>query len=126
MKKRLLVFLFSVLFLGGLFSQVGAQEADDGMFSFGQVVTISGQELTIREYDFEKDADVDIVYEVTDATEYGNVTSISDLAEFDSVVFDYTEKNGKKWISTLVKEEVGVDTESFEDSWNSSEEYMDE
>ena len=86
-----------------------AQENADDKFSFGKVVTASAQQLTVKEYDFAKDADVEVNYNVTGETEFGNVNAVTDLAANDDVVIDYGEKDGKRVVMTLVKEDKGAE-----------------
>lgn len=106
--------LMAVMFLFLSFSLVNvnisrAQEDDNDKFSFGTVVAIAEGQVTIKEYDFANDADVNVVYAVTPETEFGNINALSDLAVNDDIVIDYVEKGGKRSISTLVKEEKGTE-----------------
>ncbi len=91
-------------------SSVAAQENNDDKFSFGKVVSVNAQQVTVKEYDFAKDADVEMVYTVTAETELGNVNAVTDLAANDDIVIDYVEKDGKRVVTTLVKEEKGTET----------------
>ncbi|MFH0753900.1 MAG: hypothetical protein V2A70_04980 [Candidatus Omnitrophota bacterium] len=86
-----------------------AQENTDDKFSFGKVVNVSAQQITVKEYDFAKDADVEVSYDVTAETEFGNVNAVTDLAVNDDVVIDFTEKDGKRVVMTLVKEDKGAE-----------------
>ncbi len=86
-----------------------AQEADTDKFSFGKVVSIAADQVTVKEYDFAKDADVEVVYTTTAETELGNVNAVADLTAEDDVVIDYVEKEGKRVVTTLVKEEKGAE-----------------
>jgi hypothetical protein len=86
-----------------------AQEADTDKFSFGKVVSVAADQVTVKEYDFAKDADVEVVYSVTAETELGNVNAVADLIAEDDVVIDYVEKEGKRVVTTLVKEEKGAE-----------------
>ncbi len=87
-----------------------AQEnANEDKFSFGKVVSVAGQQISVKEYDFAKDADVEVAYQVTAETELGNINAVTDLAANDDVVIDYMEKDGKRIITTLVKEDKGAE-----------------
>jgi uncharacterized protein YuzE len=113
MKKSLMgvLFVLGVALLGNM-AMAAAQEnnaANEDKFSFGKIVSVNAQELTVKEYDFAKDADVDAVYVITTETELGNVNAVTDLAVDDDVVIDYTEKDGKRVITTLVKEDKGAE-----------------
>ncbi len=91
-------------------SAVAAQENNEDKFSFGKVVSVNAQQVTVKEYDFAKDADVEMVYTVTAETELGNVNAVTDLAANDDIVIDYVEKDGQRVVTTLVKEEKGMET----------------
>ncbi len=82
---------------------------DDGYFSFGTIVRVEGDTFVMREYDFATDADVEQAYQVTPATEYGNVFQLSHLRPGDSVVIDYQLDGQTRRVETLVKEDLGPD-----------------
>ncbi len=108
--RKLMAVMF--LFLSFVLVNVNisrAQEDDNDKFSFGTVVAIAEGQVTIKEYDFANDADVNVVYAVTAETEFGNINALTDLAVNDDIVIDYVEKDGKRSISTLVKEEKGTE-----------------
>ena len=86
-------------------------EADD-KFSFGKVVSVGAGSLTVREYDFARDADVDETYHVNFDTEYGNINALAELKAGDDVVLDYEMAGDSRLVMTLVKEEVVKDGES--------------
>lgn len=111
MKKFSTVVVLALALAGlGHISVVRAQEAaNEDKFSFGKVVSVAGQKIAVKEYDFAKDADVEVAYEVTGETELGNINAITDLAANDDVVIDYVEKDGKRLVTTLVKEDKGAE-----------------
>ena len=78
---------------------------EEDKFSFGKVVSIADGVVTVKEYDFTKDADVEVAYTVTAETEFGNINAVADLKAGDDIVIDYLEKEGKRVVTTLVKEE---------------------
>lgn len=78
---------------------------EDDRFAFGKVVSAVAGRVTVREYDFAKDSDVEMTYQITETTELGNIDSIEDLAEGDDVVIDYQLKPAGRRAVTLVKEE---------------------
>jgi hypothetical protein len=83
-------------------SETAADEADK--FTFGTVVKTSGDCVTIRQYNFARDADEEVDYQVNDATEFGNVTKAGELKPGDRVVVDFTESGGQNLVVALVKE----------------------
>ena len=78
--------------------------AGEDQFTFGAVVKVVGNRLTVKEYDFARDADVEREYYTHAETEYGNVAKLEELAPNDQVVLDYTEAGGQRRIAILVKE----------------------
>lgn len=105
-------FLFTTFFVLGVscilsLTPVRAQENVEDKFSFGKVVSVTDQQITVKEYDFAKDADVEATYDLTPETEFGNINAAKDLAVGDDIVLDYAEKDGKRIVTTLVKEEKG-------------------
>lgn len=106
-------FFVAVLFFLGLavsyLPAAGAQETENDKFSFGKVVSVAADSIAVKEYDFAKDADVEVSYSVTPETELGNINAVADLKASDDVVIDYVEKDGKRVVTTLVKEEKGAE-----------------
>ncbi|MBF0331279.1 MAG: hypothetical protein HQL17_05020 [Candidatus Omnitrophica bacterium] len=90
-------------------SSVFAQENTDDKFSFGKVVSVTSASIVVKEYDFAKDADVEMTYAVTAETELGNVNAVTDLVANDDVVIDYADKDSKRVVLTLVKEDKGAE-----------------
>ncbi|MBF0387045.1 MAG: hypothetical protein HQL20_04230 [Candidatus Omnitrophica bacterium] len=86
-----------------------AAAMEEDKFSFGKVISVVDGVVTVKEYDFTKDADVETVYTVTAETELGNVNAVADLKAGDDIVIDYLEKDGKRVVTTLVKEEKSTE-----------------
>ena len=82
-------------------------DAEPDLFSFGTVVAVAPETLTVKEYDFEKDKDVIGSYRVTRDTELGNINRLADLNPGDDVVLDYAVRGKERVATTLVKEEEG-------------------
>ena len=111
MKKLMLAPLFALVLAFAVHIPVSfAQENNnEDKFSFGKVVSVNAQEVMVKEYDFAKDADVEVAYSITSETELGNVNAVTDLAVNDDIVIDYVEKDGKRTVTTLVKEDKGAE-----------------
>ena len=109
MKKWMMTSLlaFTLVCTASMTAVFAQEDNNEDKFSFGKVVSVSGQEIMVREYDFAKDADVEVAYTVTTETELGNVNAVADLVADDDIVIDYVEKDGKRVVTTLVKEEKG-------------------
>ena len=99
-----------LLFVGLLFAMiltathVIADENVTSEFSYGTVVSASDTQLNVNEYDYEKDEDVQVVYEISDKTEWVNVKSIKDILVGDTVDVIYQpENNSRKAIQISVE-----------------------
>ena len=79
-------------------------DSEEDKFSFGKVVAVGAHSVVVREYDFERDADVDVRYWITGETELGRVESLADLVADDDVVIDYIEIGSDRVATTLLKE----------------------
>ena len=90
--------------------QSSASSQDEDKFAFGKVVGVFNDQVKIKEYDFNKDADVEATYTLIPETEFGNVNSAKDLKAGDDIVVDYVEQDGKREITTLAKEAPEVET----------------
>ena len=104
-----LLFVLAVVFAVNIPVSFAQENNNEDKFSFGKVVAVNAQEVTVKEYDFAKDADVEVAYTVTAETELGNVSAVKDLVANDDIVIDYVEKDGKRVVTTLVKEDKGAE-----------------
>ncbi|MEI6437829.1 MAG: hypothetical protein WCO69_03650 [Candidatus Omnitrophota bacterium] len=86
-----------------------AVTTEEDKFSFGKVISVADGVVTVKEYDFAKDVDVETSYSVTAETELGNINAVADLKAGDDIVIDYLDKEGKRVVTTLVKEEKGTE-----------------
>ncbi|HNV23694.1 MAG TPA: hypothetical protein PLH56_03030 [Candidatus Omnitrophota bacterium] len=88
---------------------------DDQLFGFGQVVEISKQAMTLLEYDFETDQELQIVYVLNEQTALDNIASLDEIKVDDEIGVNYEEKDGKKIAKTIFKyiemEEEPIDIE---------------
>jgi hypothetical protein len=111
MKKLMLVPLVALAMAFAVNIPVAAAQENNNedKFSFGKVLSVNAQEVMVKEYDFAKDADVEVPYSITAETELGNVNAVADLAVNDDIVIDYVEKDGKRIVTTLVKEDKGAE-----------------
>ena len=82
-----------------------AAAEEDDKCAFGTVVGAANGEITVQEHAVDQDIDVKSVYAVNTETEFGNVDSAEHLKPGDNVVLDYVEKDGKRTVTTLVKQE---------------------
>jgi len=116
MLKRLLVGLL-VLNVSGLCATMlsFAQEYESEEiweFTFGKVTRISKDQITIMEYNFEQEKEMEGVYEVGEATEFLNVDGLSGFRVNDEVEIEFKPVNGKNVIMAIAKDEI-EDLEEF-------------
>lgn len=80
-------------------------------FTFGKVVKISNDQLTILEYNFETEAEAEATYDITQTTDLMNIDALSSLRIGDEVEIEFRGDNGKRVIMSLAKDEG----ETYED-----------
>lgn len=79
-------------------------------FTFGTLVRVSNEEITILEYNFEQEKETEQNYAITPATEYINVESLSALKIGEEIEIEFKEKDGQKVAMAIAKdEELPVD-----------------
>ena len=111
----------SVLLLGLLIcampaiSQTQEAPAEDVLYSYGTVSSVSGNQLAVKEYDYEQDAEVDVTYSVDPAVKFENATSLKDVAAGDIVDIDYVIKDGKKIAKLIIVEKPAAEEPPAED-----------
>lgn len=75
-------------------------------FSFGTVVNVSGDCVTVKEYNFAEERDVDSDYHVNGEIEFGNIAELEDLIPGDSVVVEFIVTVERSVITVLSKESL--------------------
>lgn len=98
-------------------------------YSWGVVVKVTPQEVTVLEYDYDLDEEVEIVYKVGRDTEFRSMAALNDLKEGDSVEIDYVLKGGNKVAKIISLEESFIEEEypsEEELSGEESKEYISE
>ena len=107
MLKKLLL-LYGILMVGCA-PLCNAQEMEtmDEMleFTFGTLVRVSNEEITILEYNFEQEKEMEQIYAVTPATEFINVQSLSALKIGEEIEIEFKEKDGQKVAMAIAKDE---------------------
>ncbi len=83
---------FFLMLLAG--ATVSAEESLTTEFSYGAVVSKTDSTMVVNEYDYEKDEDVQVSYDITDKTEFQNVNSLAEIAAGDTVDVIYQIENG--------------------------------
>ncbi len=99
-----------------------ATPEDELKYTFGSVVKVGTDEVTILEYNDEAEQEMEVVYKVSANTQYKNVNSLSELAANDSVEIFYEDTNGVKVITQIIKE---LADDTYDDMGNVSEDSGD-
>jgi len=83
-----------------------AQEAEEQWeFTFGKVVSVSNDQITISEYNLESEQEVEVTYGVSATTEFINIEGLSGLKPGDDVEIEFKEVDGQKIAMALAKDE---------------------
>ena len=107
MKKVLLVLGVMAAVVFPFANNLAAQqEAEEMKYSFGTVVKVSESEVTVLEYDYSKDQEVEVAYTVNADTQLDNLGSLQELAKDDNIEVYFKEVDGKKVASMLIKESM--------------------
>ena len=103
--KKILFFMLviSVLFFSSMLSL--AQE-ESMNYSWGEVVKVSPEEITVSEYSYDLEKEIDVVYKIEPDVKLKNVTSINNLNEGDSVEIDYVIVGADKVAKAIILEEL--------------------
>ncbi len=96
--------LIFIVFLAAAFNfALFAQDEDEIVeTSYGEVVSISGNQIIIKEYDYEKYQSINVTYNIDNDVELINLDSLSDLKSGDTVDVDYVIRNNERFAVTIV------------------------
>lgn len=101
-----------MIMLGFFVGKAGSVPADDieeMNYSYGKVFRVSPQEISVTEYDYEKDQEINESYTIDPAIELQNIPSLDRLAAGDEVEIYYDNKNGKKIALIISRPQVEDD-----------------
>ena len=65
-------------------------------YAFGTVKSVTADQITINEFDYDTGKENEAIYGLDSKTEYDNVASAKEIAAGDEVDIDYLVKDGKK------------------------------
>ena len=88
-------------FLVCIVSSMAMTEEEETQYSWGVVKIISPNQITITEYDYYSDEEIDFTYNIDKDAEIINVESIKDIKTGESVEIDYIMKNNKRFVKIL-------------------------
>ena len=115
-KFGLSMLCFMLLMVHGALAQ---EPADDSLFSFGTVVSVSPQRIVLKEYDFEREEQMKVTYVINSQTQFENVQAASEIKTDDELEVYYKESNKEKVATVIAKYEVlEEDLEDGSSSYN--------
>jgi len=108
--------IFSLVLIAALAAGIGtaptaAQEMDEVLdFTFGKIVRIGKDQVTILEFDFDNEVDVEMAYDVSSETEFAEGESLSTYLIGDEVEIEFRQDGNKRVIVFIAK-----DSETYDD-----------
>lgn len=119
MVRKMFLMLVVVVLTAGLVSVAIAQEEemieDNLLYTYGEVKNVTADQLTILEYDFEQQSEIEGVYTRDADTLFVNFDTWEQIEPGIDVDVEYEEIDGKKVVRTIAKVEEGMEEEMGED-----------
>ncbi len=82
---------------------------DNAMYTYGNVVTAGEGVISVLEYDFENDQDIEIGYSVNEETVFQNLTGLEEVQAGDEVEIMYEEADGQRVAKMVSKTSQNID-----------------
>jgi len=107
MVRKLMLLSTILIFLAAPACFAQEMETMDEMleFTFGTLVRVSDDSITIMEYNFEEEKEMEQVYAVTEATEFVNVANLSALKIGEEIEIEFKVKDGQKVAMAIAKDD---------------------
>ncbi|MDD4909449.1 MAG: hypothetical protein PHR44_02025 [Candidatus Omnitrophica bacterium] len=83
-----------------------AQEDTGKEYAYGIVSSVSSTELIVKDYDYDKDEEMEVVYALDPGVEVKNAASLQDISAGDGVEIDYVVTNGKRTAKVITVEKA--------------------
>ena len=96
----------AVIFLMVNAPVIFAEEEPPTEFTYGAVTSISGDQISLSEYDYEKDEEFKADYTIDPSIELQNILSLDQLSTGDEVEIYYDNKDGKKIAKIISRPQV--------------------
>jgi len=90
-------------------------------YTFGKIARISKDTITILEFDFDKEKEIETTYDIIDATEFINLNGLSELRIGDEIDIDFREEEDKRVAMAIFKD----DKEEFFEGLNVEEQLQE-
>lgn len=97
MNKKVMMLSTMVFMVLALVACLPASAQEAAAYSWGTVLTVSGEQIALEEYDFEADDYVSVIYTIRDNTiELQNVGSLSEVAVGDEAEVGFVTEGLEK------------------------------
>jgi len=116
---KLFAAVFAAAVLSGtvFFAAFAESEDEHGdAFSYGTISNVSSGAITVQEYNYETDEELEAVYVVGPETEFKNANSLQDISAGVNVDIIFDVVDGKKNAKSISVEEPASDEESVKPS----------
>ena len=110
MSKYLLIALILSIGLMVSGASIAIAQEEEVEYSYGTVNKVSGNDIEVKEYDFETESDVNVTYVVNAETQFINVNAVAEIAPGDTVDIDYVVKEGKNAAKVVDVEKAAAET----------------
>lgn len=90
-----------------------AQEQDMD-YVWGTVVKVSPEEITVSEYEYDLDEEIDVVYKIDPDVKLEGIDVLNELSEGDSIEIAYVIKGKNKIAKSITLEGTYYDSEELE------------
>jgi len=101
-------------------AQEEAAEEGEIEYSWGIVSSVSSDQIIVKEYDYNSDEEVNVIYTIDPEVELANVSLLKDIVQGDTVDIEYVIKGDKK-IARFISVEKAYDEK--DDEYMPSESY---
>jgi len=126
MFKKLILLSASVILLAAPICLAQETDSLDDMleFTFGTLVRVSNDQITILEYNFDQEKETEQSYGVSSTTEFVNIENLAALKIGEEIEIEFKEKDGKKVAMAIAKDEETPLDDIGESNDDSTEEEM--
>jgi len=120
----------AVLVLGFLVCSVSSvslgQEEEEIEYSWGTVISVSSNRITVSEHDYDSGKEVAVTYIVDPEVEFINVELLKDIAVDDSIEINYVVRDGKKVAKLIAVEKSSYEEYAPPETYEAETEYSPE
>jgi len=113
--------VLALFFLMCYMSGVSLAQEEEVEYSWGRVSSLSSNQITVKEYDYESDEEVDVTYVIDPKVKIENVNSLEEITIGDSVGIDFVVRKDKKVAKVII-----VEKSSYEEEYTPEETYEEE